>query len=263
MSACDTDPENRWDQRVSPAVIGALRPFARALRSMHRVVLDGVENLPRGPALLIGNHGLLGYETLLFFDALLEATDRMPLGLADRWFFKVPLLRDVIVRAGGMYGCRATALRALGRGSLVVCYPGGAREVLKREDQKYRLQWGKSLGFIRLAIEAGVPLVPFAAAGVDDTFDVVSRARGTGRLLMGHDKYDLPLLWGRGPLPRAVPFIFRIGAPIQATEVALDDEVSITRLHRSVWERAQMLVDGVVAEWGQKHRSSTRKEAAA
>lgn len=210
---------------------------------MHPVRLDGIEHLPQGPALLVGNHGLLGYETLAFFDAVLERTGRLPLGLADRWFFRVPGLRDVLVRAGGMLGSADNARHALGKGHWVVAYPGGAREVLKRDNTaKYRLQWDKSRGFARLAVELGIPIVPFAAAGVDDTFDVVTTLRGTGRLLMDHAKYDLPLLWGRGPLPRAVPFWFRFGTPI-APAACVDS------LHANAWQSTQRLVDNLVEEW--------------
>jgi hypothetical protein len=84
--------------------------------------------------------------------------------------------------------------------------------------------------------------VPFAAAGVDDTFDVVTTLPGTGRLLMQHAKYDLPVLWGRGPLPRAVPFWFRFGAPIQPGGCA-------EALHAQAWTTTQRLLDDLHGEW--------------
>jgi 1-acyl-sn-glycerol-3-phosphate acyltransferase len=215
------------------------------------VTLDGVKHLPTGPALLVGNHGLLGYESPLFFERLLAACGRLPIGLADRWFFEVPGVRDLLVRLGGTYGCLANGLRALRRGDLVVCYPGGAREVLKHERDKYRLLWQKSVGFVRLALAAKVPIIPFAAAGVDDTFRVVSHLRGSGEWLMGHGKYDLPVVWGeRGPLPNPVPFWFRFGEPIVAPEGATaDDDVVVRDIHHQVWSRTQTMLDGLVAEW--------------
>ncbi|EYF01967.1 putative acyltransferase [Chondromyces apiculatus DSM 436] len=221
----------------------------KALHAVHTPRFEGLEHLPHGPALLVGNHGLLGYETVLFFDRLFEMTGRMPRGLADRWFFRVPGVRDALVRLGGMYGNVENALHALGRDHLVVCYPGGAREVLKRNPGDcYRLRWEKSLGFVKVALKAGVPIIPFAAAGVDDTYHILSRIEGSGRYLMGNDKYDLPLLWGRGPLPEAVPFWFRIGKPIQAT-CKEGDEVGTRALHREVWAQTQSLLDGLVGEW--------------
>lgn len=103
---------DQWRDRVDARVVAALRPFARLIAAVHPVRIDGLEHLPEGPALLVGNHGLLGYETLVFFATILEKTGRMPLGLADRWFFKVPVLRDILVGAGGMLGCTTRVARS-------------------------------------------------------------------------------------------------------------------------------------------------------
>lgn len=240
------DLAERFRDRVDLRLVALVRPAVRALHALHPARIEGIEHLPKGGALLVGNHGLLGYETALFFEQLYEATGRLPRGCADRWFFKVPLLRDLLVRIGGMYGAPENALAALGRGDLVVCYPGGAREVLKHDaSQRYRLQWHKSRGFARVAKEAGVPIVPFAAAGVDHTFTIHARMRGTGRFLMGHDKYDLPLLGS--PVPSPVPFWFRIGKPIDSSAHEVD------ALHRHAFGETQRLLDDVVADWRHAH----------
>ena len=242
----------RYRHRVDVRWVDAVRPFARALRFVHPVRCEGAHHVPAGAALLVGNHGLVGYETLMFFDLLQETLGRLPIGLADRWFFRIPGVRSVLVRIGGTYGSPENGLRALADGELVVCYPGGAREVLKRTHAaRYRLRWETSLGFARLAIRAQVPIVPFAAAGVDDTYRVVTTLPGTGELLMGHPKYDLPVLWGIGPLPRPVPFWFRLGAPVAPGfgPEAADDEESVRTLHERVRIATQSLLDGLVEEW--------------
>lgn len=242
-----------WDARPRAWAISAVRPLVHALERLHPTRVQGAENIPRGAALLVGNHGVLGYESPFFFEGLFRESGRVPVGLADRWFFRVPVLRDAIVRLGSAYGSAANGLRALRRGELVVCYPGGAREVFKSKEQKYRCLWERSVGFVRLAIAAGVPIVPFAAAGVDDTFDVLGRVRGSGDFLMGDRKYDLPLVWGSGPmLPRRVPFWFRFGAPIMPPKnVRSVDREAVLETHAKVWSHAQGMVDGLVQEWGQ------------
>ena len=242
---------DRWIARPNPGLVRAIRPLVRALSHVHSVTVDGTRHLPKGAALLVGNHGMLGYESPMFFERVLAACGRLPIGLADRWFFKVPLLRDLLVRLGGTYGSAANGLGALRRGDLVVCYPGGAREVFKHERDKYRLLWEKSVGFVRLAISANVPIIPFAAAGVDDAFKVIGHVRGSGELLMGHGKYDLPVVWGRrGPLPDSVPFWFRFGEPITPPDGARTTDENVVRdLHQKVWSRTQSLVDGLVTEW--------------
>lgn len=244
---------DRWDARPHPALVRAVRPVVRALSLMHPLRVVGAHHVPRGPALLVGNHGMLGYESPFFFERVLAACGRMPIGLADRWFFRVPGLRDLLVRLGGSYGSAANGLRALRRGELVVVYPGGAREVFKTEAQKYRCLWERSVGFVRLAIASGAPIIPFAAAGVDDTYRVLARMRGTGRLLMGEGKYDLPLVWGRlGLLPKPVPFWFEFGEPIlPPANVKSTDKDAVLEIHAKVWQRTQSMVDQLQHQWRQ------------
>lgn len=106
-------------------------------------------------------------------------------------------------------------------------------------------------GAERRELTAGVPIIPFAAAGVDDTYRILATIAGSGEALMGHDKYDLPLLWGHGPLPVPVPFWFRIGASIHPRHErgAAEDHGFVREIHRRVWSQAQTLLDELVAEW--------------
>lgn len=264
MSLAAASEESRWDAQIEPKLVRMARPLVRALARLHPVRFDGSEHLPSGPALLVGNHGLLGYETPFFFERLLQASGRHPIGLADRGFFRVPGLRDVLVRLGGTYGCARNAMKALGRGDLVVCYPGGARETFKRERDKYRCLWRESLGFVRLAMSAGVPIVPFAAAGVDHTYKIVGHLRGSGQALMGNGKYDLPFVWGVGPLPRPVPFWFRLGKPIALPKAdAPPTESNVREVHAEVWSKTQRMVDELVSQWSDHRARSYPREGAA
>lgn len=222
----------------------------RALSKLHPVRVEGVENVPRGAALLVGNHGVLGYESPIFFERVLETCGRLPIGLADRWFFRVPVLRDLIVRLGGTYGSMANGIEALRRGELVVVYPGGVREVLKDTRDKYRLLWERSMGFVILATLARVPIVPFAAAGVDDTYDLVGRLKGTGDFLMGDRKYDLPVV--HGPIPHRVPLWFKFGKPIVPAERGVTragDLDGVRAVHGEVWTQTQSMLDDLVGDW--------------
>jgi 1-acyl-sn-glycerol-3-phosphate acyltransferase len=256
------DHDGEWDARPDPLLLKAVRPLVRALARFHPSRVEGIRHVPRsGPAILVGNHGLLGYESPFFFERVLEEAGRLPMGLADKWFFRVPGLREMLVRLGGAYGSAANGLRLLRRGELVVCYPGGAREVLKHSADRYRCLWERSVGFVRLSILTGAPIIPFAAAGVDDTFHIVKHWKGSGEFLMGDRKYDLPLVWGEnGPLPKPVPFWFRFGEPIEPPSGASAKDIpTVLDLHRRVWARTQRMVDELVYEWEDAQRTE-RKE---
>lgn len=177
----------------------------------HRAKLEGRQHLPDGPALLIGNHGLFGWETLVFFYLVHRETGRVPIGLADRRVFGAAPIRDVLFRVGGVPGTRENALAALEAGRWVVCYPGGSREVFKSPEQRYRLAWERAIGFARIAVEADVPVIPFAGLGVDDTFINFGHAPVL-RSLLG--RYAAPLAMGLGPVPLPVPLCFRFAPAI-------------------------------------------------
>lgn len=204
----------RWTLRLAERAAGLACGY-------HRARLHGARNLPTGGALLVGNHGVFGYETPVFFSLLHRETGRYPVGLADRGFFRLPVFRTVLPWVGGVEGTREQAAAALRGGALVVCYPGGAREVFKRPHARYRLRWERALGFARVAAMTGVPIVPFAGAGVDETFAMPGGKRWALRLSMRDARYTAPLCL---PVPLPVRLTFAVGRPMDPPPPDATDE---------------------------------------
>ena len=196
------------------AVFRLAETGAKVSALYHRARLLDAEHLPTsGPVLLVGNHGVWGYETPAFFHLIHQATGRYPLGLAERGFFRIPVVRTVLPWLGGVEGTRENALESLRQGNLVVCYPGGARETFKRSEGRYTLRWERALGFVRLAAQAGVPIIPFAGFGVDDTFVYPPDEERWCVRISDEEKYRMPLVMGLGPLPLPVKMTFVVGEP--------------------------------------------------
>ena len=151
-------------------------------------------------------------------------------GMADHFHFAVPLWREVLVRMGAVPGTRENCAALLAADEPVLVFPGGAREVYKRRGQEYQLLWGKRTGFARMAIQAGCPIVPFAAVGAEDRLRVVVDmdspvalpARALVRRVAGRDDIGTLLVRGTGPagLPGAGRLYFHFGRPIQTTRWA-------------------------------------------
>lgn len=206
----------RWAERGAKAA--ALYHRAKLRGARHLRALEG------RPALLVGNHGLWGYETPVFFHLVHRACGRYPLGLAERGFFRIPVVKTVLPWLGGVEGTRDAAREVLGRGELVVCYPGGAWETFKSHADRYRLRWEHTVGFCRLAAELGVPVVPFAGQGVDDTFYMSRNPRLSIPSVLGSgEKYRMPLVLGLGPLPRPTPLRFSVAAPVDPPRAGASD----------------------------------------
>jgi 1-acyl-sn-glycerol-3-phosphate acyltransferase len=80
---------------------------------------------------------------------------------------------EALTRLGTVDGTREITSELMRRGELVMVFPGGAREVNKRKNEQYKLVWKNRLGFARLAIQHGYPIVPFASVGAEHGIDIV------------------------------------------------------------------------------------------
>lgn len=202
--------------------------FARRLVERFDAHLHGETNIPRtGGALLVGNHTLFGLDAFPLTALLALHTGRVPRFLAERNLFRIPGLAQALAAVGAVPGERDSAVRLLRAGELVVVYPGGVDDSFKTSAHAYRLQWGERAGFAHVALRAGVPVVPIAATGVDELFDVPTRESVLGRRLFGSTRYDLPL--PRNVIPRRVRLDYHAGAPIDVGGDA-DDASRVERI---------------------------------
>lgn len=200
-----------------------------ALRRWFRAEMVGAEALPsRGAALLVGNHAMLGLDGVVLGTLVREATGRYVRFLGDRNLWRIPVVNEVLTAFGAQPGEPRSAQQLLAQGELVGVYPGGAVDSFKLTPQeRYRLKWGHRAGFARLAMRAGVPIVPVAGLGIDEMYTVWAREPVLGRRLFGSAHYDLPIAWGAWgtPFPRRVALRFEVLPPIDTAGDADDPEV--------------------------------------
>ena len=199
----------------------------------------GAERVPRsGPVLLTGNHTLYGVIDIPMLGLeIYEKTGRMVRGLGDHIHFDTPLWRDVLESLGAVRGTRENCALLFEEGEAVLVFPGGGREVMKHKHEKYKLIWKERIGFARLAIEHGVPILPFASVGVEDMFEIVAdaddilsspagdllRALGvTEQKWFRHGDVIPPIARGKGlgRLPRLERQYFLFGELIDTTRFA-------------------------------------------
>lgn len=188
-----------------------------------------VENVPsRGPFMLVGNHQLFAMLDVPYLVHGLQVLRGVKVrGMTDHFQFAVPLWRSWLASSGAVPGTRENCAALLTAGEPVLVFPGGAREVYKRRNQRYQLLWGKRTGFARMAIAAGCPIIPFAAVGAEDRFSVLldtsqrvaAPVRAVIRRVARRDDVGTLLVRGTGPLgiPRPDRLYFQFGAPIATT----------------------------------------------
>ncbi|WP_019634871.1 lysophospholipid acyltransferase family protein [Actinomadura atramentaria] len=240
----------------------ALAPW----RAWTSPVFHGVENVPvRGPALLVGNHTVYGVvdAPLMFFE-IHRRRGVWVRSLADHLHWLVPGWRTLLTAGGSVGGTRDNCRAMLAAGQTVVVFPGGAREATRRRGERYRLQWEGRLGFARMAVEAGCPIVPFGSVGAEEMFTTVvdaaspllGPARALGRAVLGdrgrRDDLLMPLSRGIGPtpIPRAERLYYRFGAPIDTSpwRGRADDVGALTEVRDATREAVEGIIDGLRAE---------------
>jgi len=237
-------------------IAAALAPW-RALTDPRFYNLDRIS--AEGAVLLVGNHTVFGMLDMpLMLGEIHRVTGRFVRGMADHAHFAVPVWRDVLVRQGGVRGTRDNCRALLAAGEAVLVYPGGGREVAKRKGEKYQLLWKERVGFARLAIEAGCPIVPFGAVGAEESYDILLDAdspvlapiRGLVERAGGRWELIPPLVRGLGPtpLPRPERFYFAFGEPIDTRAWAGQDEDSVRALRNEVRQAVQERIAFLLAE---------------
>jgi 1-acyl-sn-glycerol-3-phosphate acyltransferase len=168
------DDLDAWD----PEYIRQTLPLLRsAFGAYHRAEVRGLEHIPDGPSLLVGNHsgGTLIVDTFVF---ALEFYDHFG---ADRRFHQ--LAHDVAVRLpftgirryGTLAANHDNARRAFGLDAPVLVYPGGDYETFRPTWHGDKIQFGGRKGWIRLALEERVPVVPVVSIGGQETALFVTR----------------------------------------------------------------------------------------
>ncbi|APR88019.1 phospholipid/glycerol acyltransferase [Minicystis rosea] len=214
--------------------------FARVLAERLRATLHDGDHIPRrGPALLVGNHALLGLDSVALTAVLVADGHRPPRFLAEKNLFRFPGVRPALTALGAIPGRPDEAVALLEAGELVCVYPGGVDDSFKLSKDAYTLQWGDRQGFARVALRARAPIVPVAATGVDDLFEVPRRERLFGRTLLGSDRYDLPI--PESLVPRRVPLDFFVQPPLLPEGDARDPE-AIANLRQATWDALESVL---------------------
>jgi 1-acyl-sn-glycerol-3-phosphate acyltransferase len=213
---------------ASPAIAlakGALAPW----RWLTAPRVYGIENVPLDrPVMFVGNHTLMGLLDVPVM--LVELHDRLglwPRPLGDHIHFFVPGWRELLAAFGTVEGTREHCRELMRAGESLLVFPGGAREVFKRRGERYRLLWDGRTGFARLAIEYGYPIVPFAAVGAEECYDILVDAGDLRRLMpplrwLPRSDEAPPIVRGLGGtlLPRPQRFYFHFGTPVETHHLA-------------------------------------------
>ena len=205
----------KWDTEGPDArLMRAQMPLWNlAMDHYFRMEMEGWDRLPEGPSLLIGVHS----GGALTMDAWTVALqwyrrfgDRRTLHpTAHDVLMAAPGFGDYFRASGVIPPTRKAMAAAFDAGHDVILWPGGEQDAMRNWRKRDSAVLAGRKGFVRFAIQQGVPIVPVATVGGHDTVFVLSEGRflakwtGIGKRLRGA---TMPIVSGF-PFPLAVEIL--------------------------------------------------------
>lgn len=210
----DTSELTKWDPVFTAQANKLIAPI---INRWFRVEVRGLESIPpAGGVLLVSNHsgGVLTPDPLVFGPAFYDrfGYDRPLYILAHYGVFFTPL-RSYLGRIGAIHASPENAAEALHSGATVLVYPGGDYDAYRPTLRQNVIDFNGRTGYVKIAIETGVPIVPVVSIGAQETQLFLSRGdRIAKRLGLHRIRLDiLPVTVG---LPFGMTMLFPANFPL-------------------------------------------------
>ncbi len=195
--------------------------------------VHGSEKLENDKAyMVISNHtGQIPIDALLICVAFVSELKhpRLLRPLVERFLTSLPFLGKWSSESGAVLGDRTNCLNLLKRNESILVFPEGVPGIAKSPKNYYRLK-PFTKGFIRMALQSKVDIVPIAVVGAEDFYPFVFHARKIAKFFK---LPALPISPNLIPLPHPVDIY--IGDPYSLPKDldpdCLDEELAPHILH--------------------------------
>jgi 1-acyl-sn-glycerol-3-phosphate acyltransferase len=167
------------------------RAIARAVydplyKHWFRVEWEGLEHIPRrGGALLVSNHsGAVPPDAPVIMHGIERELGRPVYGMADFLFRSMPFAGTMWARVGGVTAHPDNAYRLLHDDrQLALVFPEGTKATGKLFRERYQLRRFGRGGFVETAMKAGVPIVPIAVVGAEESMPLLFKMQGLAKAI--------------------------------------------------------------------------------
>src|SRR5579862_6460520 len=191
LSSVEARPEPRRSDVDAWGRSEHLRQMTRRLydpiyKHYFRVEWEHFDRLPEsGGALLVANHaGAIPPDAPAIMHGIETELGRRVYGLAENLFRAIPVVGTLWARGGGVAAHPDNAYRLLhDEGQLVLVFPEGTKATGKHFSERYQLHRFGRGGFVEIAMRAGVPVIPIAVVGAEESMPIVFRLPSVARVL--------------------------------------------------------------------------------
>jgi len=228
-----------------------------------RMEIEGFEKLPDPPALLIGIHSgapfvwdawTVGFQWWRHF-----GPERPLHGTAHDALMAAPLMGSYFRKMGVLPAAPDSIAGALAAGRDVALWPGGEIDSLRPWTDRDKAVLAGRTGFVKMAIRAGVPIVPIATVGGPDSMPVLLSGRRLARALRLDKIARLKMFpiavqapWGLSPavlpelpLPTKIRTAFQDPVRFEVGPERADDDEYVDRKYREVRRSIQSGIDAL------------------
>lgn len=199
------------DNRDPQAIERFSRLFHEPLKAYFRFEAFGMERIPQGPALYVGNHSgaMLVPDSFVLFSTLFRerGMEDLPYGLGHEVAITLPGASQIVVPLGAVRASHENAHRLFAAGHKVMVYPGGDLESHRPWRHRHRIVFGGRRGYVRLALHERVPIIPIVTAGAHSTLLILDDLRWLARLT----RADKILRSKVMPLTLSIPWGLTVG----------------------------------------------------
>jgi 1-acyl-sn-glycerol-3-phosphate acyltransferase len=228
-------------------------PLAKPLYDNYfRVRTYGIERIPDvGPALLVGNHsGTIPLDAVMVQYAVANEhpNRRTVRNVAANLAFTMPFFGPLARKTGNAVAHDDDAQELLRRGELVGVFPEGFKGVGKGWRERYKLQRFGRGGFVKLALQMRVPVIPVAIVGAEEAYPMIANAKWLARTF-GFPYFPItptwPLLGPLGAIPLPSRWVIEFGEPIPMDdypEDAHDDAMLVFDLSDRIRDTIQQML---------------------
>jgi 1-acyl-sn-glycerol-3-phosphate acyltransferase len=228
-----------------------------------RMEIEGFDKLPEPPALLIGVHSgapfvwdawTVGIQWWRHF-----GDERILHGTAHDALMAAPVVGDYFRKMGVLPAAPDSIAGALAAGRDVALWPGGEIDSLRPWVKRDQAVLAGRTGFIRMAIQAGVPIVPIATVGGPDSMPVLLTGKRLARALQLDKVARLKMFpialqapWGLSPamlpevpLPTKIRTAFQEPVTFDVDPERAGDDDYVNRKYREVRRSIQHGMDAL------------------
>jgi 1-acyl-sn-glycerol-3-phosphate acyltransferase len=168
-----------------------------------------------------------------------------------------PLVGSYFRRMGVLPAAADSITAALAAGRDVALWPGGERDSLRQWTKRDEAILAGRMGFIKLAIRSGVPIVPIATVGGPDSMPVLATGRRLAKALRLDRLAQLKMFpialqapWGLSPallpevpLPTKIRTAFQEPIELDRDPERAQDEKYVRERYRAVCDSIQTGID--------------------